>query len=570
LTLAAAAAVGFVFFRPRPRIYFVQTQLTPVTRLGNAGVAALSTDGKYVAYSSAVGDGADIRLRQVKTGVDVEVVPPGPWRIRGITFSPDDYSIWVIRYPIGVNQSQVVQVPVVGGEVRRIMTDVDTPVTFSPDGKRVAFQRGKPRMGESYAMVANADGSNERQLVIKHDPEKVLPLGPAWSPDGKRIAFAITVKSGATGQTELQIVLIDPDKTSQQSLKTPNGRGIGRLGWTHDGSALITSEYSPSSRSTQVWIIPFPTGAPRQITNDLSNYSDPVPSADSTMISATRTSNNYHLWLLDRAGKSDARARRVEPPGGTDMGYFAFNREGGLVYVSYPAGGSELAVMDPDSASSRELTHGARPSELSVCGANLVFNSYRGGESGLWRVDSEGKNEKRLTSGPDTEPACSPDGSSVLFDRAESGHTTVWRVFSDGGDPQRVYDQWSFSPSFSPDGSQIAFAIQPNAEPAAIMVRAASGQGPERKVGTGILRAFGRFRWSPDGKGFDLVRMQNGVENLWRLPLDGGPLRQITSFDSDRIFTFAWSVDGKSLALTRGSVMTDVVLIRDSVAPAAR
>ena len=92
----------------------------------------------------------------------------------------------------------------------------------------------------------------------------------------------------------------------------------------------------------------------------------------------------------------------------------------------------------------------------------------------------------------------------------------------------------------------------------------------QRKVGTGILRAFGRFRWSPDGKGFDLVRMQNGVENLWRLPLDGGPLRQITSFDSDRIFTFAWSVDGKSLALARGSVMTDVVLIRDSVAPAAR
>jgi eukaryotic-like serine/threonine-protein kinase len=568
--VTAAAAAGFVFFRPRPRIYFAQTQLTPVTRLGNAGVAALSTDGKYVAYSSAVGEGADIRMRQVKTGVDVEVVPPGPWRIRGITFSPDDYSVWVVRYPMGVNQSEVVQAPVVGGEARRVLTNVDTPVTFSPDGKRVAFQRGAPRLGESYAMVANADGSNERQLAIKHDPEKFSQVGPAWSPDGKRIAFAVTVKSGAAGQIEAQIALIDPDHGSQQFLKPANRNGIGRLGWTHDGSAVITSQYSPSSRSVQLWIIPFPTGAPRQVTSDLSNYSEAVPSADSTLISATRTSNSYHVWLLDGAGKHDARARRIDQLGGADVGYFAFNREGRLVYASFSPGGSEVAVMDPDGAHSRELTHGARPYELCVCGASLVFTSFRDGVTGLWRVDADGMNEKRLTSGPDTQPACSPDGNSVLFARAESGHTTVWRIAADGGEPQRVYDQWAFSPSFSPDGSQMAYAIQPDGQPASIVVRAASGQGPEYKVGAGVLPAFGRFRWSPDGKGFDLVRMQNGADNIWRVPLDGGPPRQITSFDSDRIFMFAWSADGKTLALARGSVITDVVLIRDTAAPVAK
>ena len=55
-----------------------------------------------------------------------------------------------------------------------------------------------------------------------------------------------------------------------------------------------------------------------------------------------------------------------------------------------------------------------------------------------------------------------------------------------------------------------------------------------------------------------------GVGNLWAQPLNGGPPTQITDFKSDRIFDYAWSRDGKQLAVSRGKTTRDVVLLTDT------
>jgi eukaryotic-like serine/threonine-protein kinase len=562
----AAAAVGFVFVRTRPRIYFQETQLTAVTSLGNADAQAISGDGKYVAYSAAAGEGVDIRVRQVKTGVDVEIVPPGPWRVRDMTFSPDDYFVWLVRYPRGINVSEVVQVPVVGGQPRPILSNVDSPVAFSPDGKRVAFMRGHPRVGEWYAFTANADGTNQRQLATRKDPERFLPAGPAWSPDGKRIAFSSIRKTGS-GEAAPGIDFIDADSAKDQFVPNVNHGSTGRLNWARDGSALITSQYSESSRSTQIWVFPLPAGTPRQVTNDLSNYSSPVTTADSSAISALRASTNHRLWIVDSprggAGQPESRARPVLPAPGGRIGAFVFTPDGRLVYSNRQDG--ELAIMALDGSIERELTRGAHSAFVTACGQHLVFSSSRPGAAGLYRVDLDGNNEARLSSGADYEPSCSPDGRSILFSRIETGHPpAVWRMSAEGGEPERLSQVWSESPSYSPDGSQLAFALVPYRAERVIVVRSATGEGSERQVGAGVLAEASQFRWSLDGKGVDLVRTHDGVDNLWRQPLDGGPPRQLTFFDADRIQWFAWSPDGKSLAVTRGSTQSDVVLIRDS------
>jgi hypothetical protein len=54
-----------------------------------------------------------------------------------------------------------------------------------------------------------------------------------------------------------------------------------------------------------------------------------------------------------------------------------------------------------------------------------------------------------------------------------------------------------------------------------------------------------------------------GVSNLWRKPLDGGRAKQITDFKTDRIYTFAFAHDGKTIALGRGNDTPDAVLIKD-------
>jgi Tol biopolymer transport system component len=69
--------------------------------------------------------------------------------------------------------------------------------------------------------------------------------------------------------------------------------------------------------------------------------------------------------------------------------------------------------------------------------------------------------------------------------------------------------------------------------------------------------------WSPDGRSLHFVVGSSGISNIWSQPIDGGQPKQITNFKSDRIFSFDWSRDGKQLALSRGTVNKDAVLINN-------
>jgi Tol biopolymer transport system component len=71
----------------------------------------------------------------------------------------------------------------------------------------------------------------------------------------------------------------------------------------------------------------------------------------------------------------------------------------------------------------------------------------------------------------------------------------------------------------------------------------------------------GEIHWAPDGKALDYTLTRGGATNIWRQALTGGPPKQLTNFKSDLIFSFAWSRDGKQLALARGSTASDVILI---------
>jgi Tol biopolymer transport system component len=72
------------------------------------------------------------------------------------------------------------------------------------------------------------------------------------------------------------------------------------------------------------------------------------------------------------------------------------------------------------------------------------------------------------------------------------------------------------------------------------------------------------LEWAPDGRSLLYVDTPRGVSNVWRLPLAGGPPRQVTRFDAGQIFAFALTRDGRRLAVARGGIVGDVVLIRDS------
>src|SRR5207247_7879423 len=79
-------------------------------------------------------------------------------------------------------------VPVLGGSPRKILTNVTGPIGFSPDGRRIAFERNVPASGESSLMVADADGSNEQQIASLKSPEFFTTGGVSWWPEGQLLA----------------------------------------------------------------------------------------------------------------------------------------------------------------------------------------------------------------------------------------------------------------------------------------------------------------------------------------------------------------------------------------------
>ena len=121
-------------------------------------------------------------------------------------------------------------------------------------------------------------------------------------------------------------------------------------------------------------------------------------------------------------------------------------------------------------------------------------------------------------------------------------------------------------PAISPDGKLIAFRSDDKANQRIKIAVISFADGRLLKAfdvesTTVIVGDLKVLRWTPDGAGLAYIDTRTGVANIWAKPLDGGPERQLTDFKSEQIFKFAWSRDGKQLAVTRGAMMKDVILI---------
>jgi hypothetical protein len=128
-----------------PPAPFQAMQMTRLTSTGQSRLGAISPDGKYVVHVVEKAGGESLWVRQVAITSNVEIVPPSAQRYTGLTFSHDGNFVYYVRgdvrRPFCRNNCWLYQVPVLGGSSRKLIGGVDTPVTVSPDGQRLAFVR---------------------------------------------------------------------------------------------------------------------------------------------------------------------------------------------------------------------------------------------------------------------------------------------------------------------------------------------------------------------------------------------------------------------------------------------
>src|SRR5215469_1299409 len=259
----ACVALGIRLWKSHQRrLNLEDVQMVRLTESGNAEDVAISPNGEYVVYVLREGEKRGLRVLQVATGGEVQILAPDVVELKGLTFSPDGNYIFFLRTPKeNFLYDSLFQMPVLGGTPRKLIYDVDTPISFSPDGRQFAFVRISERV--THLMIANADGTGER--VLASHPGESFDY-PAWSPDGRTIAFP---GPGLNG--EGHVWAVSPLDRRVLSVYTQRSF-IGRLHWLPDSNGFLAVIRDSAQGRGQLWYISYPSGEARRVTNDLADY----------------------------------------------------------------------------------------------------------------------------------------------------------------------------------------------------------------------------------------------------------------------------------------------------------
>jgi serine/threonine protein kinase len=564
IVLLAASYGIYSLLTRHPVRPFRNFTVTKLTEDGNAALVAISPDGKYI-LSLMSGPNGDVSLwlRNVPTNSNTQVQPPANVGYNGLRFSPDGNYLYFVRSDPGNSELKYLyRAPLLGGTPERLAEDVDSNITFSPDGHKIAFMRfDNPEPGKFRLIVRSLDTGEEQ--VLASGPNGQALLNPAWSPDGNTILCVVN----QPGDAVTGLMAVDVRSGKQRLILSSDSSFLVLPTWLPDGHGLLVQDVTRASNFTQRQIayVVYPEGRIDPITRDTNNYSDLSLAANGQVLATVLSEQRYNLYVMSAAG-GGADARQVATAAA--FSNLSWTQDGRLIYDK----DNRLNWLNPDSGmkgmfATAEDSVDGDPWECAD-GHYIVFLlGLRGGKGSVnvWRADSAGGNLKQLTQGKqDNYPVCAPDSRSVYY--MDGATSKVMRVPIDGGSPQKVSDLTINAGFFdvSPDGHTLAFATVDHAaghEEKLVLLAPDTGQA--QKMVTFERPRVGLLRFARDSKSVVYTTRENGLDNLWQQPLDGSPGKQLTSFKAEHIWDFHWSWDGSKLAIVRGHTDSDVVLMRD-------
>jgi serine/threonine protein kinase len=581
IALLIIGAAGFgVYSMLRGKAAAVPFQnftITQVTTSGKVRDAAISPDGKYVL--SIVEDSGlrSLWLRNVPTGSNTQVLPPESALYQNPAFSPDgNYVYYSKAADAAGNSYNLYRIPVLGGDSLLLVHDVDVGPVFSPEGQRMAYLRANdPVLGKFLILTAKMDGSDEKTAYSGPTP---FPVWLAWSPDGKLIAYILAAGQDAQGVVRT----IELATGKDQGLATLTDKFATSLAWMPDGRGLmiVYTDRSTGFRRAQIGFVSFPDGQFHALTNDTNGYQTLSISADGKSIAAMQRQGSESVVLLPGSGHGNP-APVAGIPTNENVRQVLWDKDGNLLVVSShailrtsPDGNHQTTILtDPN----------AMISGSAACsnGGPILLSWYSrdgGNSTDIWRVDADGSHPKQLTHGIDDElPGCSPDGKWLYY-ADNTKNYEIYREPIEGGTPElikasRMKNGFVGSAGdLSPDGRLLAAIVtqidpvtQADIHALALIDVAANTESSIRIFPSQPTITF-PVLFAPDGKNVAYRVIDKGTDNIWMQPVDGSKGHPVTEFTTDHIRGFGWSPDGKTLAVVRGHLISDVVLLREGKA----
>jgi eukaryotic-like serine/threonine-protein kinase len=559
-----SAAVAGVLLMPRkqasPPAQRQPLTIERITTNGNAIMAAVSPDGKYVAYVNSEGGRQSLWLRQLATRQDLQLIAPVEVAFWGHAFSPDGASIYYAVKSTEQGRGTVYAIPILGGRAQKILDGIDSSPAFAPDGKKIAWIRVERSLADTSLVVANADGSDIRVLATRRAPQSFTPrfTGPAWSPDGKRIAVSLMERPTADRNRSS---VIEVDALTGQERVITSGWGVTeQVTWLPDGSGLVVvGEYNLHQRNKQLWFVPMPSGEPRPITNDLSEYRMVTVTAEGSALVTIQVEFDADLWLVPFDTAATPRKLRAGKRVGTHG--LSVARDGSIAYISLDSGDYDLWITDSDGANARRVTtdpHRKQGPLFTPDGKTIIFTAGYGPPRAIWRIAADGSQKRPalLYEEATSElPALSPDGQTVVFHTASG----LVKAPVSGGPVTPLTSYPVQRPAISPDGTRIAGYC--GGEAMRICIIPMSGGAPEKTFEAARAGVSSMIQWADDGRALLLNTMPNDRSNIWLFPLDGRAPKRLTHFPDQSLYRFDMTPDRKAFVVSRGETSRDTMLI---------
>jgi serine/threonine protein kinase/Tol biopolymer transport system component len=556
------------FFRSgQAQTGFQNPAISSLTSSGDVIVARLSPDGRYLAYASKRNGRFSLWVRQISIASAVQIVAPTTNPVSDVTFTPDgDFLDYTVQPNEGGNGS-VYQLPVLGGTPRRIVAVADSGVSFSPDGRQMAYVTWDLPSGEIQFLIANADGTATRK-VAGYKTSFATEANPnvRWSPDGRRLA-SISLEPSPDGLNQV-LEEIDVATGARKAIPGRRWHDITDFEWLSDGSGLLLTAQEKTAVPWQIWIVSYPGGETRRVSNDLSDYLSVGAAKDGRTIVSVQQNTSSAVWI---GSSTAADGVRQVAFGKYDGRYgVAFTPDNRIVFTGNHSGNWDLFIADVNGANSRQLTFGERNHEVpAVCegGRTVFYASDSDGVFHIWRLDLQTGASTKLTSGPgEMFPRCVRGSDWVFYwGQTAEGASYIFKMKPSGEGSVRLSDRSTISPAYvSLDGKHLIFVTITKGGPQPLVVSTETGasEGKEIKTIDPTMDATHRTgAWMPDNRSVASSDIRTGVPNLWAIPLfGGGPERQLTHFPSGVIWTVDYSPDGKLIAIVRGTDTSDAVL----------
>jgi serine/threonine protein kinase len=536
LVLAAAATlVWFFTHRALPPSYLVQRRLTANSEESRVWNAAISPDGKYLAYA----DNQGIQVELVETGETHTLSIPSGSESREISRSvgawyPDSTHLIVELAPPGSPPSAWVM-PILGGTRQELGEDVRVD-GVSPDGSQIVFRRVSNMAGDREICLMGPHGESPHRILTASGESAFTTA--VWSPTGNRIAYEQLSSPGREGNITVTLASCDlrgANKTellsSEQSVPQDTGWWPPFV-WLPSGR-LIYSAWSPDSEghsNTNLWELAVDPqsgaahGKPRQLTEwSGSDIGSLTATADGKRLAYVRDSGHNTVFVGDLANNGD---RLLSP--------------------------RRLTMDEYDNQ-----PHAWTPDSRFV-----FFTSTRGGHIGIYKQAIDGTAPQVIASSLALDmdsPRLSPDGLWVLFKARPHNPPPgtvpqLYRVPLSGGVPEALFSMQRAYGWFwctSRDADFCAYYSRA-ADPRELILTAFDsqhGKGAELlripiEPASGYLHSL-----SPDGLQAAIAKVDWNEIQLRIIPLHGQESRTIALDGYTNINSLLWAADSRSIFL---------------------